>query len=312
MTSPNSRVSVHSINDADLDRFHSMGEPEADIRNNLRALWRDGLSDPAKCFFAVRADTPIGLAAYWAFPETPHEMFLTTLELPWRDHPGSVGRTLLVESTSVLKAGGAASIECKLYDSETFLDQRRAVLSAGAFEMVQEKIRFEAFPSSPRVSIRLAFRSRQEVGDDAFRDAIRRVTVGTLDSKDQASVETIGPEAAASEYFDLLRSIDDDGTRWKLAFDARGRLVGLIVAHHLSKDLGAINYIGVVPEARGRGYVDDLLAEGMCILGSLGLDKVLAEIDARNHPLARALARAGYQQLQRLWVYQLGLECLPT
>lgn len=304
MTTPDLRISVRSIAADELDRFHSVGEPAADIQKNLRALWRDGLSRAAWCFFAEVDGAPIGLAAYWAFPDTPHDMSLTTLELPWRDDPVAVGRTLLAESLAALRAGGATSIECKLYNSETFLDQRHAVLRASGFEMVQEKLRFEAPPSSPPASIRLTFHSRNEVGEDAFRDAIRRVTSGTLDRKDMAAVSRIGPEAAAAESFDMLRSIDDDGGRWKLAFDSENRLVGLIVAHHLRKDLGAINYIGVVPEFRGRGYVNDLLAEGMRMLAPLGLGKVVADTDALNVPMVDAFKRAGYAQAERLWLYQ--------
>jgi ribosomal protein S18 acetylase RimI-like enzyme len=43
-----------------------------------------------------------------------------------------------------------------------------------------------------------------------------------------------------------------------------------------------INFIGVVPEHRGKGYVDDLLAEGTATLHAAGAERVRADTDTRN------------------------------
>jgi RimJ/RimL family protein N-acetyltransferase len=56
-----------------------------------------------------------------------------------------------------------------------------------------------------------------------------------------------------------------------------------------------IGYIGVVPEQRGHGYVDDLLAEGTALLADQGAEVVKADTDTGNVPMAAAFARAGYQ-----------------
>ena len=57
-----------------------------------------------------------------------------------------------------------------------------------------------------------------------------------------------------------------------------------------------INFIGVVPEHRGRGYVDDLLAEGTAALHAAGAEYVRADTDTRNLPMAAAFGRAGYAE----------------
>jgi ribosomal protein S18 acetylase RimI-like enzyme len=47
-----------------------------------------------------------------------------------------------------------------------------------------------------------------------------------------------------------------------------------------------INYISVVPEYRGRCYVDDLLAEGTAALDDAGAEYVRAGTDTQNLPMA--------------------------
>jgi RimJ/RimL family protein N-acetyltransferase len=58
-------------------------------------------------------------------------------------------------------------------------------------------------------------------------------------------------------------------------------------------------YVGVVPEMRGRGYVDDLLAAGTATLLEArrmdGDEKPLrADTDVANTPMAAAFERAGW------------------
>jgi RimJ/RimL family protein N-acetyltransferase len=58
-------------------------------------------------------------------------------------------------------------------------------------------------------------------------------------------------------------------------------------------------YVGVVPEMRGRGYVDDLLAAGTATLldarAEGGTEKPLrADTDVANAPMAAAFGRAGW------------------
>jgi hypothetical protein len=58
-------------------------------------------------------------------------------------------------------------------------------------------------------------------------------------------------------------------------------------------------YVGVVPEMRGRGYVDDLLAAGTATLldarAQGGAEKPLrADTDVSNAPMAAAFGRTGW------------------
>ncbi|MFC7104745.1 GNAT family N-acetyltransferase [Nonomuraea rubra] len=58
-----------------------------------------------------------------------------------------------------------------------------------------------------------------------------------------------------------------------------------------------------MPEHRGHGYVDDLLARGTRTLAEAGLQRVVAATDVANVPTANAFLRAGYSETGRLFRY---------
>lgn len=89
-----------------------------------------------------------------------------------------------------------------------------------------------------------------------------------------------------------------DPSWWRLAYDRQsGDLAGLVMP---AKPPGFLTvfHVGVVPEMRGRGYVDDLLAAGTASrLGARakgGTERPLrAGTDIANAPTAAAFGRAG-------------------
>ncbi|CAL8897854.1 hypothetical protein KVA01_17210 [Kocuria varians] len=56
-----------------------------------------------------------------------------------------------------------------------------------------------------------------------------------------------------------------------------------------------VGYLAVLPEHRGRGYVDDLLGFITAFHAASGADRITATTDAVNTPMAAAFERAGYQ-----------------
>ena len=56
-----------------------------------------------------------------------------------------------------------------------------------------------------------------------------------------------------------------------------------------------VAYLGVVPELRGNGYVEDLLAEITHLLAVAGAQWIQADTDLANRPMAAAFQRAGYR-----------------
>jgi hypothetical protein len=75
----------------------------------------------------------------------------------------------------------------------------------------------------------------------------------------------------------------------------------------LNDRVGAINYVGVVPEQRGKGYVNDLIARGTMILSDCGAQQVIASIDFVNTPMIAAATRARYRRGVSTNIYRLVL-----
>lgn len=87
----------------------------------------------------------------------------------------------------------------------------------------------------------------------------------------------------------------------------KGEFVGLVVSQKFSEDRGSINYIGVTPAQRGKGYVNDLLCEGSRLMIEDGIHNLIADIDIQNYPLEKALELLGYQYKRSQVVLKLDL-----
>jgi RimJ/RimL family protein N-acetyltransferase len=143
-------------------------------------------------------------------------------------------------------------------------------------------------PARPR---RLDF--RPEPDDGVFLDLLRRVHQGSLDAHAQRAIAASGLDAAAAEDLDILRSMPSPRRWWRLASTADGDLVGFTVPCRNYQD-PVIGYVAVLPERRGHGYAYDLLTEATHLLVAEGADRIIANTDVTNIPMAAAFAKAGY------------------
>jgi ribosomal protein S18 acetylase RimI-like enzyme len=78
-----------------------------------------------------------------------------------------------------------------------------------------------------------------------------------------------------------------------VAYDAAGERVGFIIPSRSAYD-ASVSYLGVVPEFRGQGYVDDLLAEITHVHADAGARRITGTTDTTNAPMAAAFLRGGY------------------
>jgi len=222
------------------------------------------------------------------------------------------GTVLLRTALSALTRSGATTARCAIYDIyEKEPAQMQRLLEESGFRQFQEKRRYVWKDSGTAVAVpsRLEFRSLSVVGEDAFTEAARRVTEGTLDQADLADLARYGLEAAGRTYLALLKEIEFLPDEWQLGFLPDGRLCGLVVPQRLPfEEEGAINYIGVVPELRGSGYGLDFLMKATALLQRRGLKQVVAETDVENRPMHAHLERAGYVHRGTLKGFRLDLD----
>jgi ribosomal protein S18 acetylase RimI-like enzyme len=301
---------IRSIHPGELGIFADFGagaDPERTGR--LQTYLAEGYSRPEWCFVAEEGGQFLGRCLYWALPAFAHPSDIAILELPWVGDYLQIGTELLRESLAQVRSLGSTSIDCLIeVPPATFPEKRVHLLEQVGFSLVRHGLRWEWTPRSPlpEPAARLSFRTLQDVGDAVFIDAIRRVAEGSLDSWLKLNATRLGAERAAREHFETARTLKHEPHWWQLAYDGEGDLVGLVMAAH-NGAFPIIEFIGVVPEQRGHGYVDDLLAMGTSVLASAGATHIRADTDVGNAPMSNAFRRAGYEQFRTRLDYSIAL-----
>ncbi len=157
-----------------------------------------------------------------------------------------------------------------------------------------ERLRFEwtAEAGLPLPSDRLIF--FPESDDAVFLNVFQQVAIGSLDHGTIESVARLGLEGHARETLAYYRGMRGRREWWRMAFTRNGERVGFTIPS-ANEDSHTIGNLGVVPEMRGHGYAVDLLAEATRILADDGAQRVRADTDLANVPMARAFERARYR-----------------
>ena len=150
-------------------------------------------------------------------------------------------------------------------------------------QLLVERLRLEWRPGTPIAAPtnRLGFRP---VSDDAeLVDLMTLVMEGTLD---------------AHNFEDELAQYSSPRKWWRIATLPSGEPVGFITPARNDYH-PIIAYVGVVPAHRGKGYIDEILAEGTRILCAQDVPRIRASTDLDNIPMAAAFARAGWVNFER-------------
>ena len=161
-----------------------------------------------------------------------------------------------------------------------------------------ERVRFEWTPDAglPRSSGRLVF--RPEPDDDSFLDVFGQIAVGSLDVITRREVAALGAARQARDDMGIYLAMAGERDWWRLAYTAGGgrpgQLAGMILPNRNANG-AVVGYLGVVPEMRGRGYIDDLVAETTRFHAGRGEPRIGATTDTTNLPMAAAFERAGYR-----------------
>ncbi|TMR93252.1 GNAT family N-acetyltransferase [Nonomuraea basaltis] len=270
--------------------FDQFPEP---ARSQLAAAFDEGRTRPEWCFAEGQARL-----AYWApfpgsepvivwqFDPGPDPVVAAGL---LRRSLGAMGLTKIIHDIS-LKPGLIPVVDRTV--------EHEALTRAG-FAMEVERLLLEwvagtDLPSDPG---RLTYHPARRMDRAEVLDLLIRISEGSLDYDTQVEVATAGAEREARWMYDDLMN-----RKAKPDWFVIGRLgdspVGLV-----APDDHSIAYIGVVPEHRGHGYVNDLLARGTRTLAKAGVERIVAATDVANAPTANAFLRGGYSEVGRLFRY---------
>ncbi|WP_217370338.1 GNAT family N-acetyltransferase [Nonomuraea antri] len=275
---------------SDQSSFDEFPEP---ARSQLVSAFDEGQTRPEWCF----ADGQARLA-YWAPFAGAEPVTIWQFE-PGPDPVAAAG--LLTRSLAAMeltKIIHDISLKPGLTPVVDRAVQHEALTRAG-FVMEVERLMLEWLAGSdvPVDPGRLDYRPARRMSPDEVLDVLIRISEGSLDHDTRVEVATMGAAHEARWMYDdlLSRKAKPD---WFVIGYLGDSPVGLVAPDHHS-----IAYIGVLPEHRGRGYVDDLLARGTRTLAEAGLERIIAATDVDNVPTAKAFTRAGYSEVGRLFRY---------
>lgn len=300
-------LEVRPISPAEAAAFVAVGDPAEVSVEGLTELWQSGRSRPQWCFMALQDGRAVGrLVARSLSPANevaPDELYLTALVVPWAGHWLEVGLPLVAGVRGAVEGLGPPVDVRFNVAYHDHIGQRRQLFEAAGFVLFQEKIgfawRYEGPASVPSPGSRLRFSSLEEVGPERFAAALASGPEGTLDRNDRYYYRLTGPEGWAREMMGSLG--DGDPGLWKLGYDEHSELVGYIMVSLFDEATATIGHIGVVPARRGRGYIDELLAETVRTAAAAGYRSMLSDVDVLNAPMIDAFERAGHSTTIRPW-----------
>lgn len=300
-------IEVRNVSLDELDAVSAVPVDDGGrFAEQVRSMLAEGTTKPEWLFVAVADGQRVARAAYYVDEppsNAPMEMYLFGLSLDWaRAGARDAALELLQRSLPSVAAVGPPVDARVNRETHPDFEARRSLLEEAGFGLFQEKESYvwRAGGPMPARSTRLTFKSLPEVGRDQFIHVMALGPAGTLDRNDRYYYELTGPVGWATVMMGFLGEGDDES--WKVAFDPDGRPVGYVMLSAFDEERTAtIAHIGVVPQMRGRGYIDDLLAEATHDAVARGRTSILSDADVLNVPMGAAFERAGHQAGVRPW-----------
>ena len=297
---------IRPIDEHELPAFAAIGADSThtdDIHQYLQQMISLGSMRRDWCFVAEDAGRLLGRLAFWTLPKVGLPLAVVLLDIPWDSDYLTTGTRLFHQSITAMRPYGMGELEHVLDTPsqwpqwQNFPEQRQHLLRHLGFSIERETLRFAWQPTAmpPVLTHQLTFRTLDAVGAARFIEAIERVSAASLDQRTQQDRTRLGAAGEAQQTWDDLQRMEYNPAWWQLAYTSNDDLVGLVMPTR-NPTAATIGYIGVVPEQRGHGYIDDLLAQGTITLLNTNTTTIRADTDVANIPMAQAFRRAGYRQ----------------
>lgn len=173
--------------------------------------------------------------------------------------------------------------------------RQRAATESGLTQ-VNERLQFEwtAGAETPCPAARLEF---QSASDDEFQRLLSEVARGSLDVLTRRALAVSTPEQLGREEFEYYLGCPGNREWWRVAQDPSGTCIGFVIPSATPHSVN-VGYLGVLPDHRGHGYVNELLAYATTFHRAAGASRITATTDATNVPMAKAFARHGYRNVE--------------
>ncbi|MBB5936085.1 GNAT family N-acetyltransferase [Streptomyces zagrosensis] len=289
---------IRQLSESDAHLFHTLPDPElvghAAFERRYATVAVGGEYRPEWTWVALREDTVVARAAWWAGPSDDKPIALDWFDFTDRDAAVELLRTAPFRSDYVLLLPPNWQQDPALREAA---QARAEAARAAGMDQLVDRYRYTWTPDCgvPAQPGRLTF--RPEPDDAEILSVLRRIQHGTLDAHARRTIGTAGHDAAAQEEMDFFRWCPSPREWWRTAWTREGELVGLHIPAR-NQTSPVIGSIGVVPEHRGHGYAYDLLADCTRLLAAEGVTQIIAETDHENRPMAMNFTKAGYPVTQ--------------
>jgi RimJ/RimL family protein N-acetyltransferase len=290
------------------------GPHELDLFNQLPYVLNDELAGdlaagrrkPQWLWLALRGDRPVARAGWWARPGDEQPALMDIFDLA--GDPGDGVRLVRTALAEVAQPGAAAPGFLRMVPPDwqrSAADGWMDALEKTGAALFVDRLRLEWRPGTPiaEPAGRLTFRPPH--GPAELIELMTLVLEGTLDAHSRADLTRMtAREAAEQQYTEELDRYPSPHGWWRVATRPDGEAVGFVIPAHNGYN-PIIAYVGVVPAHRGRGHIDEILAEGTRLLAARDVPRIRASTDVGNRPMAAAFARAGYvtfgRQVDMTW-----------
>jgi len=299
----------------DLTMRPIAGREELDLFSRLPYARNEELSDdlasgrrrPEWMWIALRGDHLVARVAWWTRTGLDTPFLLDIFDIDATDCVDDGVRLLRTAMAEVVPPGAdppryLREVPSSWREQETtrrVVEDRMTALEQTGARLFVERLRFEWRPGTPisEPSERLVFRQVRDT--DEILDLMTLVLDGTLDAHSREDMARMSArEAAVKHYEGELAHYRSPREWWRVATLPDGSRVGFVTPARNAYN-PIIGYLAVLPEHRGNGYIDDILAEGTRILAAQRVPRIRASTDVGNAPMADAFARAGYATFQR-------------
>ena len=252
---------------------------------------------------ASHGDRLVARLSWWARPQDDQPFLLDVLDVVDTPNRVEVAEHLVRTAAAATLTEGAVWPEYLRFlpaewnedpDQRSMVHDLRKALERTGGALLTERWSFEWRAGGPVTEPGDRLRFREIEGTEDILALMSRALEGTLDAHDRVDLRDKSTvEVAAANFEDEFANYTTPRSWWRVATLPDGEPVGFVIpARNASGPI--ISYVAVLPEHRGNGYIDDLLAEGGRVLREAGVDRIRADTDLGNRPMAQAFHRAGY------------------
>lgn len=292
-----------SVRPAAADELDLVLSIPSDTPYDIRGGWATGEYRPQWTWLGFAGDELVARAVWRGWPAAGHPTLMESLDLPDTPDRVDVGAALVAAGMAALVPPGGERL-VTLSAPRGWRDHpgptaaRVAAIEKAGLTLLVERYTFwwNEGDLVPPPSPRLVYRP---VEPAALVDVVTRCEAGTLDAHSRRSIARIGARATAQAEVEEMLRFPGPVDWWRLGHTRAGELVGFVLPT-INANNHNVGYIGVVPEQRGHGYVDDLLGECTRLLVEHGAVRIVGGTDLTNAPMVAAFQRAGYTESQRI------------